>query len=171
MKLRPLPEEVRALLKGAPPRLVNHLRLVHDTAYQLPPQLQRSFPELEFDRDLVLFGAATHDVGKMAHPEELSQPGTAHEEADRNLLRRAGFSEAQARFAVTHGRAGEQPLEDLLVRLADKLWKGQRDQPTEDALVQAASSELMLDRWDVDARVDGILTDLAAGADDRLAAQ
>jgi hypothetical protein len=31
-------------------------------------------------RDAVLFGAATHDIGKTVHIDELSGPRSAHEE-------------------------------------------------------------------------------------------
>ena len=50
----------------------------------------------------MLFGAATHDIGKTPHPAELSGPGSAHEEAGRELLLSLGGSPRLARFAATH---------------------------------------------------------------------
>jgi hypothetical protein len=86
--LRPLPDQVARLLRDldAPPRLAAHLRAVHDVAHQLVDWTARRHPAPRFDRDAVLFGAATHDVGKAVHPAELSGPGSAHEEAGRELL-------------------------------------------------------------------------------------
>jgi hypothetical protein len=71
-----------------------------------------------FDRDAVLFGAATHDTGKAIHVAELA-----------------------ARADVD--------VEDLLVSVADKVWKTQRISDLE---------QLVVDR-------------LAAGADHRLRLQ
>ena len=85
---RPLPDEVARLLRAldAPPRLAAHLRLVHDVAYELVEWLEQRYPALPLDREAVLFGAATHDVGKAVHIRELSGSGSAHEEAGRELL-------------------------------------------------------------------------------------
>src|ERR1044071_5007934 len=78
---RPLPDRVVELLGkvGAPPRLAAHLRLVHDVAWRIARWIEREFPDLEFDVESALFGAATHDIGKAVHREELSGPGHAHE--------------------------------------------------------------------------------------------
>ncbi|MEU6315478.1 HDIG domain-containing metalloprotein [Streptomyces sp. NPDC047014] len=102
--LRPLPPGVSALLRtlGAPPRLAAHLRLVHDVAHELADWVNGYCPGLGLDREAVLFGAATHDIGKTVHPAELSGPGSAHEPAGRELLLAHGFPERLARFAATH---------------------------------------------------------------------
>jgi hypothetical protein len=50
----------------------------------------------------VLLGAATHDIGKAVHIAELSGPGSAHEEAGRQLLLAHGVSPELARFAASH---------------------------------------------------------------------
>ncbi|MDG4821079.1 phosphohydrolase [Asanoa sp. WMMD1127] len=86
--LRPLPVEVADLLVAldAPPRLAAHLRAVHDVACQLTTALRARYPALIFDREAVHYGAATHDIGKVIHPEELSGPGSAHEPAGHALL-------------------------------------------------------------------------------------
>jgi membrane-associated HD superfamily phosphohydrolase len=34
-----------------------------------------AWPELALDEKLVHLGAATHDIGKTAYPQELSEPG------------------------------------------------------------------------------------------------
>ena len=112
----------------ATPRLAAHLRAVHDVACQIADWLTRQYPALRFDRDAVLFGAATHDIGKTVHTAELSGSGSGHEEAGRQLLLAHGVSTRLARFAATHAawtRQGIQ-IEDLLVSVADKVWKDKR---------------------------------------------
>ena len=47
----------------------------------------------------MLFGAATHDVGKVLQPSELSGPGSAHEPAGHALLLAHGVPERLARIA------------------------------------------------------------------------
>lgn len=81
--IRELPADAAQILVtlGAPPRLAAHLRAVHDVAHQLTAWLGAHYPELRFDRDAVLFGAATHDIGKAIHTAELSGPGFEHEAA------------------------------------------------------------------------------------------
>jgi len=81
MKLRALPIGAEALCEklNAPARLVLHLRIVHDTAFSICRGFDKRLPGLEYDRKVVLMGAALHDIGKVLHPEELSGPGNAHE--------------------------------------------------------------------------------------------
>ncbi|MFI5683398.1 hypothetical protein [Streptomyces sp. NPDC051636] len=64
--LAPLPAHVAVLLRrvDAPPRLDAHLRAVHDVAVRIADWARQECPALDFDRDAVLFGAATHDIGK-----------------------------------------------------------------------------------------------------------
>jgi hypothetical protein len=88
--LLPLPDRVVELLSelSSPARLAAHLRAVHDVAHQLVDWVELRCPAVRFDREAVLFGAATHDVGKTVHVSELSGPGAAHEEAGQALLQR-----------------------------------------------------------------------------------
>ena len=125
--LRKLPDEVEDLLDRleSPPRLVAHLTLVHDVAVSIVEVLSE-LSEGGFDQRAVLFGAATHDIGKTLFPGELDGPGHAHEAAGRELLEAEGFAADLARFAETHGDWREGTIEDLLVALADKVWKGKR---------------------------------------------
>jgi hypothetical protein len=162
--LRPLPDTAAELLRDldAPPRLGAHLRLVHDVAWSLTDAIGRRWPTLDFDTTAVLFGAATHDIGKVVHVAELSGPGSEHEHEGEKILLRYGVPAALARFAGSHGTwdAPGRDTEDLLVTLADKLWKGRR---------VAGLEELMAERtgWELPAMLD----DLALGADERLAFQ
>src|SRR5579859_5702818 len=93
MNVAPLPPEVVTLLDklNAPPRLIAHLTLVHDVARSLTARLDMAWPALVYDHESVWMGAALHDIGKVNHPEELTQPGHAHELAGEALLRERGF--------------------------------------------------------------------------------
>jgi hypothetical protein len=165
--LRPLPAVASELLVllDTPPRLGAHLRVVHDVAWSLTDRLGRARPDLDFDTTAVLFGAATHDIGKTIHREELTQPGDRHKAAGRDLLVSYGVPWHLARFASTHGswESPEMGLEDLLVSVADQVCKGARVPGLEDRVAgQLGGLPLFL---------DDLLRDLAAGASGRLAFQ
>jgi hypothetical protein len=149
--LRPLPAEVGELLVAvhAPARLAAHLRAVHDVAWQLSGQLAASFPALVFDREAVLYGAATHDIGKVAHPDELTGPGHRHEPAGYDLLVAHGVPARRARFARTHASwtDPDTTIEDHLVSLADKVWKAQRVPDLEDLVIARLASSCGTERW------------------------
>ncbi|MFJ5922679.1 HD domain-containing protein [Kitasatospora sp. NPDC092948] len=174
LRLCPLPDEVTSLLAelAAPPRLVAHLRLVHDVAVRLTDRLAASCPGLSFDRAAVLFGAATHDIGKAVHRAELSAPGSAHEPAGRELLLAAGVAPRLARFAAGHATWGpDTGVEDLLVSLADKVWKNKRLPELEDLLVTALVRAGGGERWEAFLALDELLTEIGDGAEQRLAYQ
>ncbi|GLX19561.1 HD domain-containing protein [Streptomyces lavendulae] len=173
--LRPLPPVVAELLRslGAPARLAAHLRAVHDVAVELVEWVGGRYPDLAVDRDAVLFGAATHDVGKTVHPEELSGPGSAHEAAGRDLLLEHGFAPGLARFAATHA-SWDGPgvgVEDLLVSTADKVWKDKRVPDLEDRLVRALAAAAGREPWEEYLALDDVLTRLGEDAAHRLAFQ
>ncbi|MEV8095806.1 HD domain-containing protein [Kitasatospora sp. NPDC085879] len=173
--LRPLPAEAAELLAalGAPPRLVAHLRAVHEVAGQLVDWLAARCPGLELDREAVLFGAATHDIGKVRHPAELSGPGSEHEAAGQELLLAHGVSERLARFAAGHAdwEAPGTRIEDLLVSLADKAWKNRRVPGLEDLVVAELCAAAGRPAWEEFLALDEILTGIGDGAEARLAYQ
>ncbi|MFD5767761.1 HD domain-containing protein [Streptomyces sp. NPDC127049] len=173
--LRPLPAEAAALLRalGAPPRLAAHLRAVHDVAVEVVDWVRERHPGLAFDQDAVLFGAATHDVGKVVHPEELVGPGSAHEAAGRELLLRHGVGAERARFAASHARWDDPDVtvEDLLVSVADKVWKDKRVAGLEDRLVRVLARASGREPWEEFLALDELLVRLGAGAGRRLAFQ
>jgi hypothetical protein len=170
--LRPLPEPVVVLLQdaGASPRLAAHLRAVHDVACQLTAWLSARYPEVEFDADAVHFGAATHDIGKAIHPDELSGPGSAHEPDGYQLLVAAGVAEPLARFARPHAAwtATDATIEDQLVALADKIWKARRQEDLEQLLVTRLTASAHTQPWEAFIDLDDELTALAADAERRL---
>ncbi|WP_308798428.1 HD domain-containing protein [Streptomyces sp. UH6] len=173
--LRPLPDRVVELLTvlHCPPRLAAHLRAVHDVAHQLTDWAERRRPAVALDREAVLFGAATHDIGKVLHPGELSGPGSAHERAGRELLLEHGVEPPLARFAATHASwtAPDVRLEDLLVSLADKAWKGRRVPGLEDLVVTRLAELSGRPAWEEFAALDDLLTRVGEDADRRLAFQ
>lgn len=128
---------------------------------------------VEFDAELVAIGAATHDIGKARHLDELHGAGCRHELAGQQMLRAMGVDAASARFAVTHN-AWVDPdvaLEDLLVALADKIWKARRDEELEQRLVVLLADRAGLTLWEVFAMLDEELQRLSRAADRRLAFQ
>jgi hypothetical protein len=158
----------------APPRLVAHLRLVHDVAAFLIEFLERRFPEVPIDRGAVLFGAATHDLGKVLHPAELTGPGRRHEVDGPPLLEQHGVPRALARFARTHGsweRDDDLALEDFLVALADTAWKGKRIAAIEEHVVSRIAKQTGIEPWKVFTALDDFLDEIASQGDERLAWQ
>ena len=176
MYLAPLPAQVVSLLEAlhAPPRLVAHLRLVHDVARTIISRIDQAWSNLVYDRQAVLIGAATHDIGKIIHPEELTHPGHEHEKAGEALLKALGVSEQIARFARTHRQWADEPqgqLEDYLVALADTLWRGKRDEQLEEAISKCIVAQTHQAQWHVFLTLDAIATGITAEADRRLAWQ
>jgi HD domain len=172
--LRPLPAPTQDLLVAlnAPPRLAAHLRAVHDVACQLADWVTRRYPATDLDRVALLFGAATHDIGKVVHVGELSGPGSSHEPEGYRLLVSHGVDERMARFARDHASWGAgSELEELLVSLADKVWKGKRVQDLEELVTEWLAGVGGQEPWEAFMALDDELARIAAGADDRLAFQ
>ncbi len=153
---------------GAPPHLVQHHALVAEAAADLVRGLG-DYADA-FDANEVLVGAALHDAGKILHPTEMNGPGRAHEAAGRDLLRAQGLS-TLARFCVTHADWAREglALEDLLVALADKLWKGKRVEELERRVVNLLASTVGTDFWDVFMTADSAFESVARDSDTRLA--
>lgn len=86
------------------------------------------------------------------------------------MLEKHGYSEEFARFAYTHGNWRDEnlSLEDLLVSLADKIWKGKRIIELEEKVGQELSQKLSVAYWDVYGPLDKIIANIAMGADARI---
>jgi hypothetical protein len=151
----------------------SHLRAVHDVATQLTARLTVRYLTLLVDSEAVLFGAATHDIGRTVRVQELSVPGSQHQRAGQQLLLAVGIDASRARFSATHAswRIPTVQLEDLLVSLADKIWKAKRvpylEQLVVDRLVAASGEE----PWQAFLNLDDHLDTIAANADSRLTFQ
>ena len=172
--LQPLPTEARRVLEAlhAPPRLLVHLALVHEVAYELLEGMAAAWPDLPLDREAVLLGAATHDAGKIVHRAELRQPGTKHEDDGPAILIEQGLPANIARFARTHGQWSSEPsatLEDLIVALADLLWVGKRDQSLEDEIIKRLAEFRNVPLWSAFAAFDELELQVLEGAGHRFA--
>ncbi|MFE6868378.1 HD domain-containing protein [Kitasatospora sp. NPDC057692] len=169
----PLPPAAAALLAAvdAPPRLTAHLGLVHEVAVTILDWWDGH--GVPVDREAVLFGAATHDIGKTVHREELSVRGSLHERAGYELLLARGVPERLARFAGTHGSWGATgaTVEDLLVSLADKAWKDSRVRDLEDLVAARLAKASGREPWEVFLALDDLLAGIGADAPRRLAVQ
>ena len=142
-----------------PPRLLAHLTLVHDA-------------KVKIDKELALFGAATHDIGKCVCKNELTQPGREHEAQGQKLLLSLGASPQMAAFAKNHSTWSERStIESLLVSLADKIWKGSRVAELEDLVAAKISQASALEKWEAYLLLDDIIQKIASDADKRLAWQ
>lgn len=173
MPFHELPPEVLHILAkyAASPRLVAHLTVVYDVALRFIKQLDASWPMLEYEKQRVLFGAATHDVGKTVYPNELTGPGTQHEEIGPQLLLESGFPETYARFARTHARWSQEApvqMEDVFVAFADTIWKGKRDDVLEREITSQIARQCRQEIWEVYLKLDEIADQLANDAHNRI---
>jgi hypothetical protein len=118
----------------------------------------------------VRLGVAFHDVGKILHPAELSAQGNHHELAGESLLIANGIDPALARCCRSHGqwKTLECSLEELIVALADTLWKGKRNTKLEELVV--ARLAIISDRndWDLFIELDSCFEKIAGDGDARL---
>ncbi len=152
---------------GAPQRLRVHGALVCEAADALLAQMRAM--NVSVDEHWVRGGAWLHDAGKAVHRAELDAPGHFHEKAGEALLVAHGVDARIARCCVSHAAwSAELPLEELLVALADKLWKGVRQQDLETIVVDAIAAAVKRDRWDVFVEVDACFEKIADDGPERL---
>ena len=153
---------------GAPDKLLVHVQLVGEAA----DRLIQAYVELgvEFNAPLIELGVAVHDAGKIQHPEELNAHGSKHEPAGEALLVAHGVQPEVARCCVSHAKWHDPGVsfEERSVALADKLWKGKREEALELSIIDEVASRLSLDRWDVFAQLDSVFEEIAAGGPSRL---
>jgi len=154
---------------GAPGRLLLHLRLVGEAADELV-EAYRAL-DLVFDAELIELGVAVHDAGKIQHPQELLGPGSLHERAGERLMLDHGVQAEVARCCITHAAwQGEGvSFEERSVALADKLWKGKRQEDLELLVLDEVATRLGKARWEVFQQLDSAFEAIASRADGRLA--
>jgi hypothetical protein len=153
---------------GAPDRLLRHLALVGEAAELLIEKLEDL--KVPFDADFVRLGVALHDTGKIHYPEELRDKGKRHEAAGEALLLQLGLAPELARCCVSHGQwqTLDSSFEELLVALADTLWKGKRSDELEKRVTEKAAQLLACDPWNLFLEMDSHFEMIAAGGVDRL---
>jgi hypothetical protein len=88
------------------------------------------------------------------------------------LLLAHGVQPEIARCSVFNGTCNLTgvSLEERTVALADKLWKGKREGDLELLVIKEIAGRLGVSRWDVSARLDNVLEEIAADGADRLQA-
>ena len=153
---------------GASQRLVHHAQLVAQAADRLLQEFKAL--GVTCDVQVVELGAILHDAGKINHPQELSEPGTLHEQAGEAILLTHGVQPAIARCCSSHG-AWNLPaasFEERTVALADKLWKGKREADLELSIIDEIATKLNVSRWDIFERLDTAFEEIASGGAERV---
>lgn len=175
MKIVELTEEVKSLLEqlDAPERLIRHLTIVNSTAIFLVEQFGMEWPNLILNKKEIVFGASTHDIGKAVITDELYEKGKKHEAEGFKILQGLGYSDRESRFTVTHGNWEDSSLliEDLIVCLSDKIWKGKRVNELEEKIATTIAELTQTDFWEVSVKLESMLEKTAVGSDDRIAWQ
>ena len=106
-----------------------------------------------------MVGANLNLTMKTNHNSFFSEPVDPTHEA------RFLASEVVCRLLIWMSEAAS--LEELLVALSDKLWKGKREAPLEKKVVESAAT-LWRSFWDVFVELDTCFESVAAGGADRL---
>jgi hypothetical protein len=153
---------------GAPHRLICHVKLVGEAAEVLIAKLRQL--QVPVDEHFVRLGVAFHDAGKILHPEELIAKGTNHEAVGEKLLIANGVDPSLARCCRSHGQWDTMDccFEELLVALADTLWKGKRNAQLEGEVIQRIAALGQKDYWELFVEMDGCFEAIAAKGDVRL---
>jgi HD domain len=153
---------------GASSKLIIHVKLVAEASELLIAKLR--LLDIGFDISFVRLGVAFHDAGKILHPEELQIKGINHEAAGEQLLLANGIDNELARCCRSHGQWQnmECTLEELLVALADTLWKGKRSQDLENLVVKRLSKQYSRDYWELFMEMDACFEEIAEDGYSRL---
>jgi len=153
---------------NAPPKLIRHVRLVGEAADLLIQNLNQM--NVDFDEKFVRLGVAFHDIGKIIHSQELVSPGNQHEVDGEKLLISKGVSPRLARCCLSHARwkMMECSLEELIIALADKLWKGKREVDLEKAVIEKISKLINKDFWELFIELDSHFEIIASKGEERL---
>jgi hypothetical protein len=163
-------EDAISLLRklGAKERLLIHIKLVDEASEILIKELKKL--GVRINGNLIRIGVVVHDAGKIIHPEELAQPGNQHEQSGFELLLKNDVQPEIARFCLSHARWRETEcsFEELLVALADNLWKGKREEELELMVVDQTAKKIGKNRWDIFTEMDSCFESIAADGPTRL---
>lgn len=164
------PQAAYALLDtlGAPAHLKTHVMLVGEAAELLIEACEQLGLTLDFE--FIRIGVVIHDIGKIVHPLEMTGPGSEHETTGEQLLLKHGVSPKIAKVCLSHARWHQMDtsLEELIIALSDKLWKGKRVEALELEVVDQIATRLALQRWDLFSELDLQFETIAASGDERL---
>ncbi|WP_444906026.1 hypothetical protein ACJJIR_15500 [Microbulbifer sp. SSSA008] len=105
---------------------------------------------------------ALHDIGKIIHTHDMT--GSEHEPDGENLLLEKGTSPRLARCCMPFPRWQEMvsSLEELLIALLGKLWKGNRVEDLEILNIDHIAQQQSVDRWHMYEPLDSLLESIAA---------
>ena len=166
------PEDIYLFFKtqNAFERLIKHHQLVAETAKEILAGIQNIFPNLDCNYSEVLVGSAIHDAGKIIFEREINNSGKQHELAGEQYLIDLGIPSHIARFSRTHARWQDPDctIEDLLVALADTLWKGSRNNRLENFIVKSIADSLQIDFWDIFIKLDSLFEQISDRGNERL---
>lgn len=153
---------------NAPEHLITHVSLVGEAATMIVDCLDSL--GVEFDSQFVESGVVLHDLGKVIHTQEMYEKGSKHENEGEQLLLGKGVDPKLARVCVSHGQwlNLECSLEELLIALSDKLWKGKRVQDLEEKVIKLVADTIHADYWDLFTTLDSCFEDIALKGDERL---
>ena len=154
--------------RSAHPALIRHSELVLEVADDFLKELKEVGATL--DADIVRVGSVLHDAGKILYWSELHGEGDAHEAAGQRLLADHDWPERVNNCAIFTDRlaGGVCGIEELLVGLADTLWKGARNAELELAVIDRVAQQLGRERWDLFVSLDSAFERIAAGGHERL---
>ena len=152
----------------APAHLKLHVRLVGEAADLLINKCNELAVPL--DANFIRIGVAIHDVGKIIHINEMTGIGSEHEPEGEKILLNKGVTPQIARCCLSHAQWAEMEcsLEELLIALSDKLWKGKRVQKLELEVIDRISNSLGKDRWALFEELDTQFEFIASGGHERL---
>lgn len=152
----------------APEHLITHVTLVGEAACEIIKCLKSH--DLEFDAVFVETGVVLHDVGKIKHTQEMYQKGSMHEAEGEKILFALGVEEKLTKVCISHAQwsAEDVNLEELLIALSDKLWKGKRVQKLEEKVIILVASSLNVEYWDLFMDLDSCFESIASNGDERL---
>ncbi len=163
-------QDARELLVSlnAPDRLLRHLDLVGESGEIIIAKMEEL--AVPIDKNFIRIGIAVHDAGKILHREELNDSGSRHEEAGEKLLIQHGVQKEIARCCRSHANYMNMEVSfgELLIALADKLWKGKREPDLELLVVDKTAALLNLERWGLFANLDTCFEEIASLGADRL---
>ncbi len=152
----------------APEHLLTHVKLVGEAADLILDKCEQLC--VPIDSEFVRIGVVIHDVGKIVHAREMTGPGSQHEPEGEKILLSEGVSAKIARCCMSHARWHEMDCstEELLIALADKLWKGKRVESLELLVIDRFAAALKKERWDIYQELDSQFELIAADGNDRL---
>lgn len=152
----------------APAHLITHVTLVGEASSEIIKCLNSY--NLQFDANFLEVGVVLHDVGKIKHPKEMHEKGSLHEAEGEKILLNLGIEKNLARVCVSHGQWDNEnnSLEELLISLSDKLWKGKRVQRLEEKIIKIISNSLGIEYWELFMQLDNCFELIASTGDERL---